>query len=370
MKNGNPDFIIKKEMHNSAGVEMVTLRRYKGHDSVVNVPDGVQRIVGHVFADDIEPNKTIQKIILPDSVTDIDPTAFSYCLALNEIKFSQKMTNFDLFLENCPSLKEICVPESVERFGGFGRNGVYQNVHLGSNITRINFTSNAWDTPQNLARIRQGLARTLLQNPAYRIIDGFVINEKEKSVLFRLDYNHSKLRVPNGMEIIGSGAFFEWNLDHDQLPLEELEIPASVTLIHDLAFYSCNSLKRIVYKGNCGDMRIGQMPFFMCNFSRTGSEVICADRCDKKEKPFKPTSLKIERVFYIHKRFKSGARLNKNGLIKELKEHFALDELGIATVGRDLDLLRDRFYAPLEYDPSQKVFYYTDTSFTLEGKEV
>lgn len=370
MKNGNPDFIIKKEMYDSAGVEMVTLRRYKGHDSVVTVPNGVQRIAGHVFADDIEPNKTIQKIILPNSVTEIDPTAFSYCLALNEIKFSQKMMNFDLFLEDCPSLKEIWVPESVERFGGFGRNGFYQNFHFGSNITRINFTSNAWDTPENLARMRQELARSLFKNPAYRIIDGFVINEKKRSALFRLDYNRSTLRIPDGIEIIGSGVFFELNLDQDQLPLEELEIPASVTLIHDLAFYNCNSLKKIVYKGNRGDMRTGQMPFFMCNFSRTGSEIECADGAAAKNKAFKVTNLKLERLFYIHKRFKSGARLNKNGLIKEIKSNFDLANLGVATVGRDLDLLRERFNAPLEYDPSQKVFYYTDTNFTLEGTEV
>ncbi len=88
---------------------------------------------------------------------------------------------------------------------------------------------------------------------------------------------------------------------------------------------------------------------------------------DTADKGVSISNMKLERFLYIHKRFKSGARLNKNDLIKEMKERFGLKVLGVATVTRDLNLLRDRFNAPIKYDHAEKAYYYTDLNFSIES---
>lgn len=102
MKLNNPDFIIKEENRLDEGTEYI-LRRYKGKGGVVEIPEGVTQIENNIFGDDIESNKTVTKIIMPDSVTDIEMDAFSYCEKLTEIIFSKNLKNLSLDLRG-PSM--------------------------------------------------------------------------------------------------------------------------------------------------------------------------------------------------------------------------------------------------------------------------
>lgn len=120
MKLNNPDFIIKEENRLDEGTEYI-LRRYKGKGGVVEIPEGVTQIENNIFGDDIEPNKTVTKIIMPDSVTDIEMDAFSYCEKLTEIIFSKNLKNLSLDLRGCTSLKEVSIPDSVTSIGYFHR---------------------------------------------------------------------------------------------------------------------------------------------------------------------------------------------------------------------------------------------------------
>ena len=60
----------------------------------------------------------------------------------------------------------------------------------------------------------------------------------------------------------------------------------------------------------------------------------------------------LERISYIHRKIKSGCYPNTKQLAFEL-------ESGIATISRDLDYMRDRMFAPIEYDFTHKGYYYT-----------
>ena len=98
----NRDFIIKSYKDKKTAKTKDVLRRYKGKESVIVVPDGVKAIGDYVFADDVEPNEFIEKIVIPDSVTEISLRAFAWCMALKEIVFPKKMLCFRLDFSHCP----------------------------------------------------------------------------------------------------------------------------------------------------------------------------------------------------------------------------------------------------------------------------
>ena len=60
----------------------------------------------------------------------------------------------------------------------------------------------------------------------------------------------------------------------------------------------------------------------------------------------------LERISHIHRKIRSGCYPNTKQLALEL-------ESGIATISRDLDYMRDRMFAPIEYDFTHKGYYYT-----------
>lgn len=67
------------------------------------------------------------------------------------------------------------------------------------------------------------------------------------------------------------------------------------------------------------------------------------------------THLMLERLVGIHKKIKSGTYPNTRQLAEEFNEG-----KGIATISRDIEFLRDRFGAPIEYDSANRGYYYTE----------
>ena len=61
----------------------------------------------------------------------------------------------------------------------------------------------------------------------------------------------------------------------------------------------------------------------------------------------------LERISHIHRKIKSGCYPNTKQLAFEL-------ESSLATISRDLDYMRDRMLAPIEYDFTHKGYYYTE----------
>jgi len=67
----------------------------------------------------------------------------------------------------------------------------------------------------------------------------------------------------------------------------------------------------------------------------------------------------VERIVHIHEQIAAGKYPNTTKLADTL-------ECSTSTISRDLEFLRDRCYAPYEYDSTKRGFYYTDPNFQLK----
>jgi predicted DNA-binding transcriptional regulator YafY len=66
----------------------------------------------------------------------------------------------------------------------------------------------------------------------------------------------------------------------------------------------------------------------------------------------------LARLYFIDREISSGKYPNTKSLAKDY-------EVGTATISRDIEFMRDRLSAPIEYDYRQRGYYYTEKTFRL-----
>lgn len=145
----NADFILKRDPLK----KKIYLDHYFGKEKVVKIPDGVTDITSFAFSSfhnesEVEANNTMEEIILPDSVNIIETEAFAGCTALKKIRWPEN--------------------ESL------------------------------MDTEKDY-----GLLATLKffePNLSYDIIDGWLVNKKNKTVLMRVFDDKAETSIPDGIE--------------------------------------------------------------------------------------------------------------------------------------------------------------------------
>lgn len=352
------DFLIKEDMGS------LTLRKYVGKDKVVQIPEGVEEISDFAFAEDYAPNSSIEKIILPESSFDIHKNAFSFCKNLKEIVFptSDDINPFLFNFEGCNSLKTFSIPETVTTLLGMYCPLNLNTIHISDTLTSVSPNAIHYIGYERKSD-EEITARVLLQNPAYKIIDGFMVNTKLSTTLYRIKDDSDVIRIPDGIEVIGERTFNESNpfLDEDTFePVVKIIIPATVKKICSEAISNCDSLKEIVYEGNSTDIIIEDNAIYECKvFSSGYNHIKCKD---SKEAGKRMTYPMLERLGFIHSLIASGTYPNCNTIqaqcLKRLREQAST--LSISTILRDIERLTDTFRAPIEYDKSRKGYYYTE----------
>lgn len=169
--------------------------------------------------------KSLDSLIIPDSVIGIGFGAFSDCESLSHLVFPNSITGIGAWaFEGCYSLKSLVIPGSVVNLNGnpFCR----------------------WD----------GELKCL---SPYFIYDNKVLFDKDKSkiIAFR-DKNTTSYVIPDSVSCIGSGAFY------DCKSLHSIVIPDSVSCIGDCVFFHCESLSSVVIPD--GVTSIGDYAFSGC----------------------------------------------------------------------------------------------------------
>lgn len=348
------------------------LCRYIGKEKIVTVPEGVTTIRKFAFASDFEPNNTIEKIILSSTVLKVEKEAFAYCKSLKTIIFNEEVEDiiFSCF-RGCDLIEEIIIPPRIESIIAFERPANLKKIYVNDNIKQIN--EGAFDIYlEDIDDFERHTSEILLENPVYKIIDGFMVNTKFMTTLYRIDKTKKTVYVPDGIITIGTDTFSEitFGIYDDEIEsaqrVETVILPESVRHIEYNAFNYCENLRCIKYEGKHVNLDIDEYAFDNCeNYTNNAVLIECADlKTNGNQKSKRITHFMLERFKIIHKAIQSGCYPNTKDLQSLCSEELG-DSFGIATISRDLEYLRNSMDAPIEFDRFQNGYFYS-TDFELK----
>ncbi len=247
----NSDFVFK-EWSNG-----YTVVNYVGSKMQVEVPshhNGKEVIaIGTGFSDGFAYCDSIKRVILPNTVREINGDAFSECGNLTTVVISSSVTRIDssAFI-GCTSLTSIDV--DGENMNYASQDGILYNKKKTEFIHIPRGISGAVVIPSSMPSIDD------FAFYGCSSLTSIEIPSSVTSIGYRAFSNCSSLtsiEIPSSVTSIGSYAF------EDCISLTSIVIPASVTSIGDSAFIGCSSLTSVVILGSATS--IGSFAFEDCS---------------------------------------------------------------------------------------------------------
>jgi hypothetical protein len=183
---------------------------------------------------------------IPDSVTSIGDSAFSFCSSLSSVTIGDSVTSIsDYAFQGCTSLSSVTIGDSVTSIGrsAFDRCTSLASVTIPDSVTSI--ASQAFYGCTSLSSVTIGEFVTYIGSGAFydcTSLSSVTIPDSVTSIDWNAFYgctSLSSVTIPNSVTTIGNSAF------RDCSSLSSVTIGGSVTSIGDSAFYGCKLLSSI-----------------------------------------------------------------------------------------------------------------------------
>lgn len=200
--------------------------------------------------------KKLKSVDIPASVKNIGKGAFDGCTNLSSLVLHEGLETIEesAFI-SCDSLKEITIPASVQEIGNYAfRHYSGMNRVTIENSDKTLTLGSGWHeiTIMNLYLGRNVISESDFGN-TYNVVVGDLVNEIPER-MFSVGKIETAI-LGKSVEKIGYYAF-------GNTKLKAIELPASLRIIADYAFYGCDSLK--ILKLNEGLDSIGDNAFRSC----------------------------------------------------------------------------------------------------------
>lgn len=181
--------------------------------------------------------KTEKKYVLPSSVTNIGPVAFSYNKSLTNIELPDSLESIEHSAFSLTNITSISIPKNVY--------SICDNVFVGClKLNQINVDpDNEYYFADNGVLFGKERAE-IIYYPPNKTEENYIIPNDVICIANKAFYSTklTKVTIPDGLNSIGDEAFFSANL-------QKIIIPKSVTSIGYWAFNYCSSLKNIYFTG-------------------------------------------------------------------------------------------------------------------------
>ena len=252
------------------GVESIGDRAFALCETLTSItlPQGVERIGNEAFA----WCKALTSIKLPQGVKSIGDGAFARCKALTSITLLQGVESIgNEAFSSCESLTSITLPQGVKSIGNraFYECKALTSITLLQGVESIGNEAFAWCTaltsitlPQGVERIGHNpftycnnLSSVICRSPHFNVINKMLLTSDGKRLISYWGKEYV-VSVPQGVESIGDGAFYECK------SLKSITLPQGVESIGNEAFKFCKALTSITLPQ--GVKSIGNRAFYEC----------------------------------------------------------------------------------------------------------
>ncbi len=232
----------------------ISIDKYIGNAAEVVIPDTIDGIPVTLIEISAFSGTPIKKVVIPETVTTIDSSAFEACGLLEKVILPSKLRTLGKnafscceslsFIElpaslehlgreafkDCKNLKSLCIPPNCLEAGN---NSLFKN----SGIETLELSEGIASIPDmcfgNMPALKKLILPTTLKEIGYNAISGCP--------------NLEEIILPEGLETIRSSAF-SYNSG-----LTEITIPKSVRHICSNVFAGCESLEKVIFEGDAPD---------------------------------------------------------------------------------------------------------------------
>lgn len=258
-------------------IENGVLLGYTGKDIMLSVPDGVHEIAPGAFKGMV----FLEKLQLPETISVIREDAFKGCKRLRTVNFPASLVLIGSYaFHRCHSLEQVLLPPSVTELGdcvflycdSLRRLSIPGVTRLGKQVFLNDIRLSELTVSPELAleticdvftgcgsihQIELAGGETFLLNPLFDALlpdnkipkviraivkDVFRMMEFEGRTILRFLTNLRHVEVPDGIEALGTGCFF------DKRGILSVKLPVSLKHIGSKAFRNCIGLEQIEFQ--------------------------------------------------------------------------------------------------------------------------
>jgi len=199
----------------------------------VTINDGVSFIGNHAFQDCCN----LTSVDISSSVTQIQTGSFAGCSALSSVKIPSGLTSiWGSAFSDCCSLTSITLPNGLLTIGNraFEACDKLSSIFIPSSVIRIGAGAFGYCVAIKQYAVAEN-------NRSFMEKDGVLLTKDFKTLVAYPNAKSKKYSIPEGVRIIGEGAF------GGCMSLTTLTIPSSLTWMPGLVFWDCSSLKTIIF---------------------------------------------------------------------------------------------------------------------------
>ena len=184
---------------------------------------------------------SLEKIVIPETVTEIDSYAFGYCSSLTTVNLTASLKKLgDFVFRECMALKEVSVPGSIETFGRviFSECEGLEKATVGEGINKL--PESMFSGCIGLTSVSLPLSLQTIGQSAFsscKSLESIVLPKGLQTIEYAAfeDSGLKTIPFPASLTTIERNAFAN-------SALTEVTIPGTVTTLGDDVFFSCENL--------------------------------------------------------------------------------------------------------------------------------